>query len=392
MNVEFAQVQNQVRLAQQAIIENVGDAPARIERQTGQRPAIVYITFINSGNNIKDEDTLGILMITAQGQISKQILIKKSEFDDLIIDFRYEITDKDSLDYLDSAKKLYEILIKPIDSELQKQKINNLVFITDNLFVRSAPLAALYDGKRFLVEKYSIGVMPSLYLNDTRYTDIKKANVLAMGLAKARFGLPQLPGVEIEINGIKDVWKDRLEVLLNEDFTLENFRSYRQRKFFQIIHISSTGQSSGREESYFSMWDRQISQDKFDLLELEKSSVELIVLSIPQTGLGKRDTSGFETKFGLAGQAIKSGAKSVIASLFNVDDLGTASLMIDFYQQLKTAPTKSEALRQAQISMLRNTLKVKQTINFGLNLKPSNSNDFSHPYYWAGFTIIGNPW
>jgi|GEM_PF-1599679 len=153
LNVEFEQVQNQVRLAQQAIIENVGDAPARIERQTGQRPAIVYITFINSGNNIKDEDTLGILMITAQGQISKQILIKKSEFDDLIIDFRYEITDKDSLDYLDSAKKLYEILIKPIDSELQKQKINNLVFITDNLFVRSAPLAALYGTGQLRCER-----------------------------------------------------------------------------------------------------------------------------------------------------------------------------------------------------------------------------------------------
>jgi CHAT domain-containing protein len=392
LSVEFEQVQNQVRLAQQAIIENVGDAPARIQRQTGQRPAIVYITFINSGNNRKDEDTLGILIITAQGQVSKQILIKKSKFDNLILDFRNEITDKGSLDYLDSGKKLYEILIKPIDSELQKQKINNLVFITDNPLVRGAPLAALYDGKQFLVEKYSIGVMPSLYLNDTRYTDIKNANVLAMGLSKARFGFPQLPGIEKEINGIKDVWKDRLEVLLNEDFTLENFRSYRQRKFFQIIHISSTGQSSGREESYFSMWDRQISQDKFDLLELEKSSVELIVLSIPQTGLGKRDTSGFETKFGLAGQAIKSGAKSVIASLFNVDDLGTASLMVDFYYQLKTAPIKSEALRQAQISMLRNTLKVKQTINFGLNLKPSNPNDFSHPYYWAGFTIIGNPW
>jgi CHAT domain-containing protein len=392
LSAEFVQIQNQMRLAERAIIESVGDTPARIERETGQRPAIVYISFLNSGSNNKENEILGILMITAQGQVSKQILIKKSKFDDLIIDFRYEITDKSSIDYLESAKKLYETLIKPIDSELKKQKINNLVFITDNPLVRAAPLAAIYDGKQFLVEKYSIGVMPSLYLNDTRYTNIKNANVLAMGLAKTRFGFPQLPGVEKEINGIKDVWKDRLEVLLNEDFTLENFRSYRQRKFFQIIHISSTGQSSGREESYFSMWDRQISQDKFDLLELETSSVELIVLSIPQTGLGKRDTSGFETKFGLAGQAIKSGAKSVIASLFNVDDLGTASLMIDFYHQLKTAPTKSEALRQAQISMLRNNLKVKQTINFGLNLKPSNANDFSHPYYWAGFTIIGNPW
>ncbi|GBO54941.1 high-affnity carbon uptake protein Hat/HatR [Pseudanabaena sp. lw0831] len=391
LSVEFEQVQNQVRLAQQAIIENVGDAPARIERQTGQRPAIVYISFITSESNSKANDTLGILIITAKGQVSNQILIKKSEFDNLIADFRNGIQDKGSEDYLESAKKLYEILIKPIDSELQKQKINNLVFITDNPYLRATPLAALYDGKQFLIEKYSIGVMPGLNLTDTRYTNIRNSNVLAMGLSKAKFGFPKLPGVEKELTDIKSFWKGGFEVFLNEDFTLENFRSQSQKKFFQIIHISSTGQILASKGAYFSMWDIHISQDKFDLLELEKSSIELLVLSIPQTGLGNRDTSGVETKFGLAGQAIKSGIKSVLASLFNVDDLGTATLMTEFYKYLKTAPTKSEALRQAQISMLRNTLKVKENI-FEIDERLPTPANFSHPYYWSGFTIIGNPW
>ncbi len=66
--------------------------------------------------------------------------------------------------------------------------------------------------------------------------------------------------------------------------------------------------------------------------------------------------------------------------------------MTEFYKQLKTAPTKSEALRQAQISLLRTTLKAKKTTDYGINEAIPPSTDFSHPYYWAGFTIIGNPW
>jgi CHAT domain-containing protein len=406
LSVEFEQARNQMRLAQQAIIESVGDTPARIERETGQRPAIVYISFINSGNTSKANDALGILMITDKGQVSKQILIEKSKLNSLFSYFRRTIGDSESEseEYLGAGKKLYETLIKPIDSELQKQQINNLVFITDNPTLRTIPLAALYDGKQFLIEKYSIGVMPGLNLTDTRYTDIKNANVLAMGLSKAKLDYPALPSVEKELTDIKSVLEGRFEVFLNEDFTLENFRFQSQKKLFQIIHISTIGESSASKQAYFLMWDRQISQDKFDLLELEKSSIELLVLSTCQSGLGNKDTTGFETKFGLAGQAIKSGVKSVIASLFIVSDLGTATLMTEFYKQLKTAPTKSEALRQAQISILRykptfkeRQLRKSSKEKAGVTIEPrlrSNSTqpDVSHPYYWASFTIIGNPW
>jgi hypothetical protein len=199
LSAEFNQAQSQMKLAQQAIIESVGDTPARIERQTGQKPAIVYISFINSGSNSKANDALGILIITAKGQVSNPISTKKSELDKLITDFRYYIRDESTEDYLESAQKLYNILIKPIDSELQKQKINNLVFITDNNDLRAIPLSALYDGKKFLVEKYSVGVMPSLYLNDTRYKDIRNANLLAMGISKSILGFPAIPGVDREL-------------------------------------------------------------------------------------------------------------------------------------------------------------------------------------------------
>ena len=383
LNVEFEQVQNQVRLSQQAIIENVGDAPARIERQTGQRPAIVYITFINSGNNRKDEDTLGILMITAQGQISKQVTIEKRLLGVLRDKFRVDAQDASNSDYLDTAKELYKILIQPIESELQRQKISNLVFITDRT-LRYTPLAALHDGKQFLIEKYSIGVMPGLNLTDTSYIDIRNANVLAMGLSIAKeieilgkkFSFGAFRGVGKELEIIKFEWKNRSETLFNEQFTLENFISLRQKESFQIIHISSHSNFHlGRpDKSFFLMWDRIMSLDQFEQLELEKFPVELLVLSAGEGGIGGRNVDGSELKFGLAGRAIQLGVKSVMASLWNIDDDGTVALMQEFYKQLKTAPTKSEALRQAQLSLLK------------------SGEPFDHPYFWSSFTIIGNPW
>ncbi|NMF60896.1 CHAT domain-containing protein [Pseudanabaena yagii] len=383
LSVEFNLIQNQKRLAEQAIIESVGDAPARVERQTGQRPAIIYMSFINSGVDSKANDSLGILMLTAQGQVSKQVSIKNIELIDLLREFRQTVTDSSSNDLLEPSEKLYKLLIKPIDSELQKQKIDNLVFITDQK-LRYIPLAALYDGKQFLVEKYSIGIMPGLNLTDTSYVDIRNANVLVTGLSLAKnievlgkkISFTSTPFVEKELAIIKSEWSPRSESLLNEEFTLENFMSQRKRNSFQIIHIASPI-SLNREEpdkSFFLMWDRVIKFNQFNQLEVGRFPIELLVFSSCESGISQIKMDGSENKFGLAGRVIQLGVKSVIASSWNVHDEGTTVLMQEFYKQLKTAPTKSEAFRQAQISMLK------------------TRKNFSHPYYWAGFTIIGNPW
>ncbi|MEY3303997.1 MAG: CHAT domain-containing protein [Pseudanabaena sp.] len=403
LSIEFEQVQNQVRLAQQAIIENVGDTPARIERQTGQRPAIVYISFINSRSNGKSNDTLGILIITAQGQVSKQVSIKNIKLiEELIIDFRATATDPANQDFLEPSKELYELLIKPIDSELQKQQISNIVFITDRK-LRYIPLEALYDGKQFLVEKYSIGIMPGLNLTDTSYVDIRNANVLAMGISIDRkievlgkkMSFSATPFVEKELEIIKSEWYPRSETLLDKDFTLENFMSQRQRKSFQIIHIASHISINRKEpnKSFFLTWDREIKFDQFNQLELGRFPIDLLVFSACESGIGKSQIDSVD-KFGLAGRAIQLGVKSVVASSWLIHDEATTALMQEFYKQLKTAPTKSEALRQAQISMLRNTSKQKAGIRVieGRDPKDSKIEDFSHPYYWAGFTTIGNPW
>jgi CHAT domain-containing protein len=392
LNVEFEQARNQKELAQKAIIESVGDTLARIERETGQRPAIIYISFINSRSNNKANDILGILMITAQGQVSEQISIKEEDLVKTLDDFRSSLQDSVSSDHLEPAQKLYKILISPINSQLQKQKINNLVFITDSSSLRAIPLAALHDGKNFLVETYSVGVMPGLTLTDTRHTNLKNANVLAVGLSKTRDGLSGLSELEKELINIQVASEESVDLLLNEDFTLEKFRSRRQKKSFQVVHIASQGQYiESQQESFFLMWDRKVNQNQLKDLSLEQPPIELLVLNVGQAIVGNKEENGIITKYGLAGNAIQLGVKSVMASFWYTDLSSTVDLMTEFYKQLKIAPTKSEALRQAQISMLRNTIKLKENI-FRINKPIPTPTNFSHPYYWAGFTIIGNPW
>ncbi|MEL6355081.1 MAG: CHAT domain-containing protein [Cyanobacteria bacterium J06627_28] len=107
-------------------------------------------------------------------------------------------------------------------------------------------------------------------------------------------------------------------------------------------------------------------------------------------------------EMGFAGLSVAAGAKSAVASLWSVSDVGTLALMGEFYSHLKAAPIKSEALRQAQLSMLREdtrlesgqllTASTRSVVSLPERLRSNNAVDLSHPYYWSGFTMIGNPW
>ena len=121
----------------------------------------------------------------------------------------------------------------------------------------------------------------------------------------------------------------------------------------------------------------------------------MFVLSACQTALGDKDA-----ELGFAGLAITSGVRSALASLWKVSDEGTMGLMAEFYQQLQTTTTKAEALRQAQLAMLRGEVRleggnlVTPKRNFPLNgeLKGLDNQQLTHPFFWSAFTMIGNPW
>ncbi len=149
------------------------------------------------------------------------------------------------------------------------------------------PLAALYDGKQFLVEKYSLGLIPSLSLTDTRYADVKDAQVLAMGASRfpEQYAQNPLPAVPLEISTIVGkIWPGLS--FLNESFTLENLRNKRKQEY-KIIHLATHGdfQPGGAENSYIQFWDTKLRLNQLGELKLSNPQVELLVLSACTTAV-----------------------------------------------------------------------------------------------------------
>jgi CHAT domain-containing protein len=298
--------------------------------------------------------------------------------------------------YLPASQQLYQWIIAPLEAELKAQGIDTLVFSMD-AGLRSLPLAALHDGSQFLVEKYSIGLIPSVNLTDTNYESVKNAEVLGMGASQFTNHQP-LPAVPAELNAIASEWKG--ESFLNQAFTLNNLRSQRNAQAFPIIHLATHAefQPGTPSNSYIQLSNSRLTLDRVrELGWSQPPKVELLVLSACRTALGDD-----RTELGFAGLAVQAGVKSVLASLWYVSDEGTLALMTEFYHQLKVAPIKAEALRQAQIAMLKGQVSIKNgrlilsNLNKELELPPELANltneNLSHPYYWSGFTMIGSPW
>ncbi|NES25212.1 MAG: CHAT domain-containing protein, partial [Symploca sp. SIO3E6] len=143
------------------------------------------------------------------------------------------------------------------------------------------------------------------------------------------------------------------------------------------------------------LWDTKLQLDQVRQLGLHNPPVELLVLSACRTALGDA-----EAELGFAGLAVLAGVKSALGSLWYINDAGTLGFMSYFYQQLGEAPIKAEALRQTQLAMLRGEVRLEngklvssdQTIPLSPELQDLGDKDFTHPYYWSAFTLIGSPW
>jgi CHAT domain-containing protein len=236
-------------------------------------------------------------------------------------------------------------------------------------------------------------------LTDTRYQSLKNSQVLAMGAEKfPGTNLTPLPAVPIELSAIAGQLESG-QYFLNEQFTLDNFRTQRHQGLFDIVHLSTHASfPNNGNRPYIQFWDKQVEPDKLRNVQLEAPSmVQLLTLSACQTAVGDMNA-----EMGFAGLAVNTGAKSALASLWGVSDVGTLALMSEFYQQLGKQETtiKAEALRQTQLAMLRGNVRIESgevrgtsmKVNLPSELKNRKDQNLSHPYYWAGFTIIGSPW
>ncbi|MBU7582115.1 MAG: CHAT domain-containing protein [Nostoc sp. TH1S01] len=389
-------------------IKSIAEAQAiltNIESATGAKPALFYVSFVPPTIKptaqlpilAQDNDVLELVVVTAKGEPIRQVLpnVTRSQVLAASRQLTSAVTDPAlRRTYIKPAQQLYNWLIAPIESNLKTREINNLVFLMDT-GLRALPIAALYDGQQYLVERYSVGLMPSLSLTNTKYVDIKKAQVLGMGASQFT-NLDPLPAVPTELATItQKVWQGK--AFLNEAFTLKNLKAQRQQTPYGIVHLATHGEfrKGAPGNSYIQLWDSQLRMDQMRQLGWNNPSVELVVLSACRTALGDEDA-----ELGFAGFAVQAGAKSALASLWYVSDEGTFGLMTEFYEKLKQAPIKAEALRQAQIAMLKGEVRLEngklKTSHGDLPLPPVllelGDKNLTHPYFWSAFTMIGNPW
>ncbi|MEO8890714.1 MAG: CHAT domain-containing protein [Coleofasciculaceae cyanobacterium] len=370
------------------------------EKATGIKPALIYVAFLpptlgsSATRQPQDSARLEVVVVTAKGApIRKRLPATRKQVLKVAQEYRQQVSNiRSSQGYLAPSQQLYQWLIAPLEGDLQARKIQNLTFIMDT-GLRSLPLAALYDGKSFLIERYSVGLMPSLSLTDTSYQDIKDAKILAMGSATFADQNP-LPAVPTEIQTISQSWQSKS--FLNNAFTLENLKQARQQQPFGIIHLATHSEFKSGEpaNSYIQLWDSKLRLNQLRQLGWNNPPVELLVLSAGSTALGDQ-----QAELGFAGIGVLAGVKSTLASLWYGSDQGILALMTDFYTELKSAPIKAEALRQSQIAMIKGQVLIKDgklitpktEISLPSELALPNQT-LQHPYYWAAFTIIGNPW
>jgi CHAT domain-containing protein len=272
-------------------------------------------------------------------------------------------------EYLALAAQLYDWLIRPAAPALVQHQIQTLVFVLDGS-LRGLPMAFLHDGDRYLVEQYRISVAPGLQLLASHSSD-RVGSALVAGLSEENQGFAAMPAVEAEVNQIQRLLSAR--TLLNQTFTRDNLQRQLNERSFPIVHLATHGQfSSSADQTFLLTWNDRITVHELDTLIRTRDvnrlqPIELLILSACETATGDNRAA-----LGMAGIALRSGARSTLATLWLINDGSTAIFMAALYHQLTVAHVpKAEAVRQAQLQLLANP-------------------QFQHPFYWAPFVLIGN--
>ncbi|NEQ67064.1 MAG: CHAT domain-containing protein [Symploca sp. SIO2D2] len=312
-----------------------------------------------------------ILSLPGQSLSQYSTNVPQAEVEDIVTRLRQSMNPAlSNKQRLKLSQKVYDWLIRPIQQQLKAGSIKTLVFVLDGV-LRNVPMAALHDGQQYLIENYSVALTPTLQLLEPRSLQQVQLQSLTAGLTEARLGFSALPAVAEEVKQISE--KIPSEVLLNAQFTRANLESQIQSLSVPIVHLATHGQFSSKpEETFLLTWDERLDINSLSELlrtreETNAEPIELLVLSACQTANGDKRAA-----LGLAGLALRSGARSTLATLWTVNDQSTAKTMVEFYSHLSQGNgNRAEALRQAQLSLLKQ--------------KP-----YRHPYYWAPFVLVGN--
>ncbi len=292
----------------------------------------------------------------------------KKEVERILARLTQSLAQANSQETLPLAQLVYDWLLRPAQEDLAQSQIKTLVFVLDSA-LRNIPMSVLHDSKEYLIEKYSVALIPSLQLLEPQPLKQRESNILLAGLSEARGNFPSLPFVPEEIELIQEQFP-RSTSLFNQAFTNEGFEDTVNSAPFSVVHLATHGQfSSQAEETFVLTWDDRLNVNQLNNLIRSRNSepIELLVLSACETLTGDKRAS-----LGLAGVAVRAGVRSTLATLWQVNDQTTAILMNQFYATFKNSTvTKANALRQAQLKLLNDPI-------------------YKPPHFWAAYVLVGN--
>lgn len=296
--------------------------------------------------------------------------ITTEDLTELVNEFRYQLQeDLGDEEYLELSQELYALLFEKPESLLKAHNIRTLLVIPDGV-LRTIPMSAIHDGNQYMIEKYAVATTPGISLTLPKPFSVKESKLFAGGISDAIQGFVGLPGVPLELDNLEDNYgAARFQ---NEKFLGNTIKEQLSSADYSIVHIATHGHfDRNPQKSYLLTYDDKLTMDLLASSIASRSKnagpLELLVLSACESAAGDSRAA-----LGLAGVALKAGARSALATLWKISDAATVSLISDFYLNAsKESVSKAEALQVAQLNLLRQV-------------------EFAHPSDWAPFLLIGN--
>lgn len=310
------------------------------------------------------------LLVSMQGQLTRvAVNVTATKLNEEVHRFRHMLEKRTSREYLPHAQKLYDWLVRPLEQVLASGEIDTLVIVPDGS-LRTIPMAALHDGSQFLIAKYAVATTPGLFLTDPHPFERTQVTLLASGLTEGTQGFPPLPHVKAELTKVRSFYGG--DQLMNSKFLTARLEQELRDHPISVLHIASHGRFEkevGR--SFVLTYDDKLTMERLDeyvgLLKFRKEPLELLTLSACETAAGDDRAA-----LGLAGVAIKAGARSALATLWSINDDASSKLVVEFYRQLHDRRvSKATALQRAQLTIMAEI-------------------GYEHPAYWSPFLILNN--
>ena len=376
-------------------------------RFRGYQPAILSLAFTeeragSSGAATADRGFLDLTLITAHDEaVNRRVQLSPDRFRGLLRDFYQQIARRDGIDPAYAAspvRQLHGALIAPIEADLRARGITSILMATDR-GLQAVPFASLHDGATYFGDRYAFSITPSL-----RYTCLKPpkpefGRLLAAGASTFQ-GLASLTLVTQEIDGL--VAQRPADAFLNQRFTPQVLLEQSADARYDRVHVATHAEflPGGPQQARIYTGTGEVSLPEFARMRdmREGEPLELFSLSACRTAVGDR-----ESELGFAGLALQAGSRSAMGTLWYVDDVATSAVFLQFYRYLDAGYPKADALQATRQDLIAGQIRLAgDSVLAGdgypllQKLTPAERqrirDGLSHPFFWAGITLLGTPW